>query len=85
MLAVKNTINSIQALRGIAALLVVGFHYREALNLTFPTLGDTLFINGAIGVDLFFLISGFITFYVANNLNDGLRCSSQPTSRGRRG
>ncbi len=52
---------SIQALRAIAALLVVGAH--------FPRLEAKLFPNGfmhgfgtggAIGVDLFFVISGFI-------------------------
>lgn len=75
MASAKSTINSIQALRGIAALLVVAFHFREGVNLTFPNVGDKLFINGSVGVDLFFLISGFITFYIANNLNDGAASS----------
>lgn len=53
---------SIHYIRGIAALLVVLFHFREELNNVYPfkTLGDALFINGYIGVDLFFIISGFV-------------------------
>lgn len=53
---------SIHYIRGIAALLVVFFHFREELNNVYPfkKLGDVLFINGYIGVDLFFIISGFV-------------------------
>ena len=71
----KPTINSVQALRGVAALMVVAFHFRGGVNGTFPGVGDRLFINGPMGVDLFFLISGFITFYIANGLNAGPRSS----------
>lgn len=51
-------------LRGIAALLVVLTHARYALLNTpgFP-LADQLLVPGAMGVDLFFLISGFIMCY----------------------
>ena len=54
----------IQLLRGIAALLVVLVHARYALLNTdsFP-LAQQLFVPGAMGVDLFFLISGFIMCY----------------------
>lgn len=57
----KNTIYSIQVLRGIAALLVVIFHsyiHLEARNLIpkVPGLADV----GRAGVDIFFVISGFI-------------------------
>ena len=55
------TIPWIQALRGIAAVLVVITHSSRAL--TSP-LGQEyfwdLFVHGALGVDLFFIISGFI-------------------------
>ena len=77
MISDQNKINSIQALRGFAALLVVMFHFRGEINKTFPHIGDTLFINGSMGVDLFFLISGFIVFYVARNLNDGVNSSKE--------
>ncbi|RMA89637.1 MULTISPECIES: acyltransferase [unclassified Enterobacter] len=53
---------SIHYLRGIAALLVVLFHLRGYINNAYAhsNLGDLLFVNGAFGVDLFFVISGFI-------------------------
>ncbi|HEG2001851.1 TPA: acyltransferase family protein [Enterobacter asburiae] len=56
---------SIHYLRGIAALLVVLFHFRDKLNnvYTQKDLGDLLFGGGLAGVDLFFLISGFIIVY----------------------
>ncbi|WP_318392680.1 acyltransferase [Enterobacter sp.] len=53
-------LRSVQALRGLAALSVMLFHFRFNLNATWPGLGDKLFIWGASGVDLFFLISGFV-------------------------
>src|SRR5690625_1923013 len=56
---------SVHYLRGLAALIVVCFHYRYYLNDSFPVvdIGDILFSNGAYGVDLFFIISGFIICY----------------------
>ncbi|EIR2665175.1 acyltransferase family protein [Escherichia coli] len=62
-------LNSIQVMRGIAALMVVGFHYRTSLNGVYAqtNLGDLLFLNGAFGVDLFFIISGFIIVYSTKN------------------
>lgn len=55
-------IYSLQYLRGIAALLVVLYHSRGELNNVYPqnNLGDLLFQQGYIGVDLFFMISGFV-------------------------
>lgn len=57
-----NKINSIHYLRGLAALAVVFFHLRENLNHVYAqsNLGDLLFLSGAGGVDIFFIISGFI-------------------------
>ncbi|MEQ9506215.1 MAG: acyltransferase [Hyphomonas sp.] len=64
-------LQSVQALRGIAALLVVVYHAR-ALELaglarvgsTEPALISGLFASGFAGVDLFFVISGFIMVWV---------------------
>jgi peptidoglycan/LPS O-acetylase OafA/YrhL len=55
-------IRSIHYLRGIAALLVVAFHLRSNLNNVYAQkdLGSLLFSSGSAGVDLFFIISGFI-------------------------
>jgi len=58
----------IQGLRGIAVLLVVLTHGRYFLNGT-PSegLAFELFFPAAMGVDLFFLISGFIMVYTTRH------------------
>lgn len=57
-------LESIQALRGIAALMVMFFHFKWMLyGDAYFDLGRILFINGAVGVDMFFVISGFIMSY----------------------
>ena len=66
-LSTKRTLLGIQAGRGIAALLVVLFHAERALTLPQyvghdPLGGTTSF--GHAGVDFFFVLSGFIIFYV---------------------
>lgn len=73
----KNKIESIQILRGLAALSVVLFHYRFYLVPTGSdmTVPDKLFGWGAFGVDLFFVISGFIMIYVTNDIKKGLSTS----------
>jgi peptidoglycan/LPS O-acetylase OafA/YrhL len=60
----KNSLNWVQLLRGVAALLVVLTHARYALQNTasYPIV-DQMLAPGALGVDLFFIISGFIMCY----------------------
>lgn len=48
----KNRIYELDALRGIASLMVVVFHYTMDRNYSFNI--------GCLGVDLFFIISGFV-------------------------
>ncbi|EKP2047825.1 acyltransferase [Salmonella enterica] len=63
-------IESLQALRGIAAILVMLFHYRFYLrgqDESGTTIWDALFGWGIIGVDIFFIISGFIMVYTTQN------------------
>ncbi len=51
----------VQALRGIAALLVVMYHLRGYIDgPAYLDAGERLFGSAACGVDLFFVISGFI-------------------------
>lgn len=60
----SNKIDWIQGLRGIAALLVVLCHAREYLQQDVNAKEiSALLIPGAMGVDLFFIISGFIMVY----------------------
>ncbi|MGP3146745.1 acyltransferase family protein [Serratia bockelmannii] len=70
-------LESLQALRGIAALLVLLFHYRFYLrgdDESGTTIWDALFSWGNIGVDIFFIISGFIMVYTTQHYMQG--CSS---------
>jgi exopolysaccharide production protein ExoZ len=67
-------LQAIQALRGIAALLVVVYHARALelaglarIDSAEPGLIGGLFASGFAGVDLFFVISGFIMVWVTRN------------------
>ncbi len=67
---VLKALNSVQALRGIAAILVLFFHIAEfqrqiiGAGLADRALVSGLWDQGWAGVDLFFVISGFIMVYV---------------------
>ncbi|GJJ01064.1 acyltransferase [Duganella rhizosphaerae] len=66
----EKNLDWVQLLRGIAALLVVLTHARYALlNTPDMPLADRLFVPGAMGVDLFFIISGFIMHYSTTNFD----------------
>lgn len=59
-------IYSIHLLRGIAALLVAGFHLHEAAAREgYSTFFFNIFAHGEIGVDIFFVISGFVIYLSA--------------------
>ncbi|WP_336702086.1 acyltransferase [Chryseobacterium indologenes] len=62
-------LNNLQILRGISALLVCCFHFRETINLPGLNLGDILFKKGSIGVPVFFIISGFIMAFTTQKIN----------------
>ena len=75
-------LQSIQILRGLAALLVVLYHIRamEALAIGRNGLSEVPLLNGFVtngfaGVDLFFVISGFIMVYVTQGIRAGIRSS----------
>ncbi|MFS2103553.1 acyltransferase family protein [Ralstonia sp. Ralssp135] len=52
--------HTVQALRGLAAMAVMLYHFHTAFNLPSFPLGDYLFKRGDLGVSLFFVISGFV-------------------------
>lgn len=60
---------SIQYLRFIAATMVVLFHATQALHRDFSSEALPRFLQGARGVDIFFVISGFIIVYVSRHAN----------------
>jgi peptidoglycan/LPS O-acetylase OafA/YrhL len=54
---------SLDALRGIAALAVVCFHYTTNLRLNYPEFRPSFELpHGHFGVELFFVVSGFVIF-----------------------
>lgn len=69
----KGKLDWVQALRGIAALLVVLCHARDYLigteNFSFA---ESILLPGAMGVDLFFIISGFIMVYSTRNADGSI-------------
>ena len=66
-------LKSIQSLRGIAALLVFLCHLFaiEQQAARRPDLLTSFWDNGAHGVDLFFVISGFVIVWVAADVRAG--------------
>lgn len=62
----QEQIASLTGLRGAAALWVMLMHFREITPTRvwhYPVL-DTVIANGAYGVDVFFVLSGFILYHV---------------------
>ncbi|PWJ58807.1 hypothetical protein CLV98_103174 [Dyadobacter jejuensis] len=70
----KQQIAIVQILRGVAAVFVMFFHYKNELvtDTALRNALDTVFNGGYVGVDLFFVISGFIMVYITQK-NEGGR------------
>jgi peptidoglycan/LPS O-acetylase OafA/YrhL len=74
---IKITVKNIQALRGIAVLLVMLLHlYAIEKKYSADTILPELFHLGAFGVDIFFLISGFIMATVTAGSEKGIHTAS---------
>lgn len=69
----RKRLDFIQGLRGIAALLIVVFHLKWYLSQA-PWLGfgERVFGNAHTGVDLFFVISGFIMVHASRDSDGSL-------------
>ena len=59
---IRNRYYELDAMRGIAALFVVLFHYTRCTYI-----GDLFLHIGCMGVDLFFIISGFVILLTIEN------------------
>ncbi|MDQ8163090.1 MAG: acyltransferase [Gemmatimonadota bacterium] len=64
----------VDGLRGVAALMVVAFHFHEniapAVQAWLPSLATQLFLHGNLGVEVFFVLSGFV---IAQSISAGER------------
>ena len=67
----SRTIESLQAVRAIAAIFVLLYHVSGTFQAQFSyPLGFNVFSFGIAGVDIFFVLSGFIIYYTSsNNIN----------------
>ena len=75
--------NNIQALRGIAAFLVVIFHllpHFRAMGLS-NIVFESIAQYGYAGVDVFFVISGFVMAKTTHNLPQNFSSSKQFISK----
>lgn len=71
----KNTVYSVQILRGIAAFMVALYHYatwNQPMFADYPIFQEFA-SKGSSGVNVFFLISGFIMYSVTNDRSDPLK------------
>lgn len=71
----KDQLQSIQILRAVAALAVLAFHFAQSLATDFHLIPLNAFTMGSDGVDVFFVISGFIMAYTTDGL--GQRSATQ--------
>lgn len=67
----RKNIDVIQAFRGVAALSVVLYHYSWFIS----PLDQSFLRHGYFGVDLFFMISGFLAYITARNFSGGVHDS----------
>lgn len=69
----KKRLESLDSLRGVAALAVVLFHYTIIVHRFVPNLESPFtFPHGHYGVELFFIISGFVIFMTITRCKTGM-------------
>ncbi len=73
MITNSQSLNGLQFLRFIAIFLVILAH----IPIPNASLDSLIFSNGAIGVDIFFVISGFIMMYITVNKSNAFEFFSK--------
>ena len=75
LIKTSEKIDIIQVLRGIAVVMVIVFHFKDVIKPGefLKKELDFLFDSGAAGVDLFFVISGFIMVFVTKKSTGGIK------------
>ena len=68
-----NRLKSIQVLRGLAALIVVLFHSYQTIQLYHWKSSGSVTHWGEMGVDIFFVISGFVMIATTHNKGAGFK------------
>lgn len=61
----RKKFNSLQVIRALSAIMIVGHHVALYMNDTSLPMINKVFFNGWIGVDVFFVLSGFILYYTS--------------------
>lgn len=68
-------LDSIQVLRAVAALLVVFCHAAYEITLNHPDVAPAMWVKinakGLFGVDIFFVVSGFVMMYIISGQQSG--------------
>lgn len=77
-----HSLKSVQALRGVAAIIVVLFHYKWQLDLNLENKFVSAFFNsGGLGVTIFFILSGFVMVYSGKNKTSAVNFAINRFSR----
>ena len=72
MTKARKNFSSIQGVRAIAAGAVAFFHIFSTQNRAYPDYALLANFEGAWGVDLFFVISGFVMMYISRDVSPGI-------------
>ena len=62
----KKRFNSLQIIRALSAILIVGHHVSLYMHDASLPILNKIFFNGWVGVDVFLVLSGFILYYTSH-------------------
>ncbi len=64
-MATRKIFNSLQVIRALSAILIVGHHVALYINDSSLSMLNKIFFKGWVGVDVFFVLSGFLLYYTS--------------------